>query len=70
MKKDRVETAPVCVRIPVIRLESLKRLARTRAAAEDKDVRLKDLLLEAVDRVFPLDTTNQTAAQEQAVNQA
>ena len=53
--EEKMQTAPICLRVTVGRLESLKRLARLRAVREGRDVALTDLVREAIDKAFPLE---------------
>jgi len=53
MRRTTQPTAPLCFRVPMERFEALKRLARQRAMAEDRDVSTADLCREALDRMYP-----------------
>ena len=59
MKRIKTPTAPICLRVPAERLESLKRLARQRALEQDRDVPFTDLVREALDMAFPMVTRNE-----------
>lgn len=55
MRKPKTQTAPICLRVPVERLETLKRIARARAVEQDRDVQFTDLVREALEKAFPME---------------
>lgn len=53
MRKTAQPTAPICFRVPQEQFDALKRLARRKAMAEDRDVSTADLCREAIERMYP-----------------
>ena len=50
--KRKTNTAPICVRIPKEHFDALKRIARQRAASEDKDISMPDLVRDAINQMY------------------
>ena len=53
--RRKLETYPICVRIPKRNLEHMHRLARKMAAEQDRDITFHDLIRDAVSRMYPIE---------------
>ena len=54
MRNDRIELAPVCLRIGAQHLDYLRQMARERAALEKRPVSVSDLVRIVVEAAYPL----------------
>lgn len=53
-KRLRAQTSTLSIRIPSNMLDNLRRIARQRAFAQDKDITYVDLIREALVKEFPV----------------